>query len=154
MFFHSEWGCIYCYSMKKDNSSVILAFVAQMIKNLSAMRVTWVWYLDWEDSPGGGHGNPLQYSCLENLHGQRSLEGYSPWCHKELDTAEWLSMISDFLKLKYSWITMSQPYSNLFSYVKWKSRSLSYVQLFVTPETVACQPPLSLEFSRQEYWIG
>ena len=22
--------------------------------------------LDWEDSPGGGHGNPLQYSCLEN----------------------------------------------------------------------------------------
>ena len=23
--------------------------------------------------PGGGHGNPLQYSCLENPHGQRSL---------------------------------------------------------------------------------
>ena len=22
---------------------------------------------------GGGHGNPLQYSCLENPHGQRSL---------------------------------------------------------------------------------
>ena len=29
-------------------------------------------------SPGGGQGNPLQQSCLENLHGQRSLEGYSP----------------------------------------------------------------------------
>ena len=26
--------------------------------------------------PGGGHGNPLQYSCLEN--GQRSLAGYNP----------------------------------------------------------------------------
>ena len=25
-----------------------------------------------------GHGNPLQYSCLENAHGQRSLAGYSP----------------------------------------------------------------------------
>ena len=24
--------------------------------------------------PGGGHGKPLQYSCLENPHGQRSLE--------------------------------------------------------------------------------
>ena len=24
-------------------------------------------------SPGVGHGNPLQYSCLENSHGQRSL---------------------------------------------------------------------------------
>ena len=29
-------------------------------------------------SPGGGYGNPLQYSCLENVHGQRSLAGYSP----------------------------------------------------------------------------
>ena len=29
-------------------------------------------------SPGEGHGNPLQYSCLKNPHGQRSLVGYSP----------------------------------------------------------------------------
>ena len=30
-------------------------------------------------SPGVGNGNPLQYSYLENsIHGQRSLEGYSP----------------------------------------------------------------------------
>ena len=28
-------------------------------------------------SPGGGHVNPPQYSCLENPHGQRSLEGHS-----------------------------------------------------------------------------
>ena len=28
-------------------------------------------------SPGGGHGNPPQYSCLENPYGQRSLAGYS-----------------------------------------------------------------------------
>ena len=33
-------------------------------------------------SPGEGNGNPLQYSCLENLHGQRSLEGSSPRGHK------------------------------------------------------------------------
>ena len=38
--------------------------------------------------PGGGHGNPLQYSCLENPHGQRSLAGYSPWDHKESDTTK------------------------------------------------------------------
>ena len=31
---------------------------------------------------------------------------------------------------------------------------LSRVQLFVTPWTVACQAPLSMEFSRQEYWSG
>ena len=33
-------------------------------------------------SPGGGHGNPLQCSCLENPHGQRSLAGYSPWSQR------------------------------------------------------------------------
>ena len=39
-------------------------------------------------SPGGGHDNPLQYFCLENPQGQRSLIGYSPWGHKELDMTE------------------------------------------------------------------
>ena len=34
-------------------------------------------------SPGGRHGYPLQYSCLENPHEQRSLAGYSPWGCKE-----------------------------------------------------------------------
>ena len=34
-------------------------------------------------SPGEGNGNPLQYSCLEKPHGQRS-----PWGCKELDTTE------------------------------------------------------------------
>ena len=32
-------------------------------------------------SPGGGHGNPLNYSCLENPCGQRSLVGYSTQGH-------------------------------------------------------------------------
>ena len=36
-------------------------------------------------SPGGGHGNPLQYSCLENPHEQRSVVGYSSQGHKEPD---------------------------------------------------------------------
>ena len=30
-------------------------------------------------SPGIGLGNPLQYFCLENLHGQRNLAGCSSW---------------------------------------------------------------------------
>ena len=42
-------------------------------------------------SPGRGHGNSLQYSCLENPHGQRSLAHYSPWGRKESDTTEQLS---------------------------------------------------------------
>ena len=39
-------------------------------------------------SPGGGHSNPLQYSCLENPNGQRSLVGYRPWGPKESDMIE------------------------------------------------------------------
>ena len=38
--------------------------------------------------PGGGTGNPLQYSCLKNPHGPRSLAGYSPQSCKESDRTE------------------------------------------------------------------
>ena len=41
--------------------------------------------------PGGGHGNLLQYSCLENPYGQKSLVSYTPWGLKELGTTEWLN---------------------------------------------------------------
>ena len=43
-------------------------------------------------SPGEGHGNPLQYSSLDNPYGQRSLAGYSPWGHTESDTTERLTL--------------------------------------------------------------
>ena len=39
-------------------------------------------------SPGGENGNPLQESCLENPHAQRSLAGYSPWGCKESDMTD------------------------------------------------------------------
>ena len=39
-------------------------------------------------SPREGHGNPLQYPCLENPDGQRSLVGYSPRDCKKSDTTE------------------------------------------------------------------
>ena len=42
-------------------------------------------------SPGVGNGNPLQYSCLENPDGQRSLTGCSPRGLEELNTAEQLN---------------------------------------------------------------
>ena len=33
-------------------------------------------------SPGEGNGNPFLHTCLKS-HGQRSLEGYSPWGHRD-----------------------------------------------------------------------
>ena len=53
-------------------------------------------------SHGGGPGNPLQYTCLENPYGQRSLVGYSSWGHKESETNElcWLSTMQHKILLK------------------------------------------------------
>ena len=42
-------------------------------------------------SLGEGNGNPLQYSCLEKSHGQRSLVGYSPRGHKESEKTKQLT---------------------------------------------------------------
>ena len=61
------------YSLQRSQAS----FVAEMVKNPPAMQTGSI--------PGGGHGNPLQYSCLENPHGQRSLVGYSSQVLKKLD---------------------------------------------------------------------
>jgi len=46
------------------------------------------WITGLGRSPGGGHGDPLQNSCLENPHGQRSLANCNPWGHRESDTTE------------------------------------------------------------------
>ena len=57
-------------------------------------------------SPGGGNGNPPQHSCLGNPL-DRSLAGYSPWGHRESDTAEWQSTHWPFRWWKY--ISHIQP---------------------------------------------
>ena len=62
-------------------ASIIIIFgaslVAQLVKNLPAMQETQVQFLGWEDPLEEGMEHPLQYSCLENPHGQRSPTGYS-----------------------------------------------------------------------------
>ena len=55
------------------------------------MQETPVRFLGQRRSPGGGHGNPPQSSCLENPHGQRNLTGYSPWGCKESNRTVQLS---------------------------------------------------------------
>ena len=62
------------------------SLVAQLVKNLPAMKDDPGLIPGLGRSPGEGIDYPLQYSCLENPQGQRSLAGYSPRGHKELDT--------------------------------------------------------------------
>ena len=61
--------------------------VAQMVKNPPAMqRPVLIPMLG--RSLREGNGYLLQYSCLENPHGQKSLVGYSSWGQKELNMTE------------------------------------------------------------------
>ena len=71
-----------------------------------------------ERSPGEGNRNPLQHSCLENPHRQRSLGDYSQWGCKESDMTEYahkvglekhrtlISQMSTF----YFYLAQSFPY--------------------------------------------
>ena len=72
-------------------------------------------------SSGGGHGNPLQYSGLENPHGWRSLVGYSPWSHREPDPFERLSTAQHSTRTKAAF----EPYQK------------GPYQVFLTADTAA-----------------
>ena len=61
--------------------------VVQLVKNLPAVQETWVQSLDQEDPLEKGMATTPVFLPGE-FHGQRSLVGYSPWGHKELDTTE------------------------------------------------------------------
>ena len=60
----------------------------------------------------------------------------------------------DLIKKKTNGAADLNPKNQHPRYMLVRAQSLSRVQLFVTQWTVACQAPLSLGFSRQEYWSG
>ena len=91
-----------------------------MVKNLPAMQDTWVPSLGWEDFPGEGKGDPLQYFCLENPVG----------------SGAWQSM--GLQRIKPDWAT--NIITTQFNLVQ----SFSCVRLFVTPWTAAHQASLSI----------
>ena len=65
-----------------------ISLVAEMIKNLPAMKETWVWSLD-RKGPLEEEWQPTPVFLSGEFHGQRSLTGYSPCGHKELDMTKW-----------------------------------------------------------------
>ena len=73
-------------------------------------------------SPGGGHGNPLQYSCLENPHGQRNLAGYSPWGCKESDMPERLSRAQHICIYIKTTLTSSWIITTVIKHYKWPKK--------------------------------
>ena len=65
---------------------------------------THVWSLGWEDSPGGGNGNPLQSSCLEN----------------PMDTGAWWATVPGLKRVRHDWSDLAQNEVNEECYfLKW-----------------------------------
>ena len=125
----------------------------------------------------------LTPACLPGeFCGQRSLMCYSAWGHKVSDTTEWLTPTSlSWSSRSQNWslaflCSLSEPLSPLHQLPSsgiiwllpclhwWQPSSaihcacvlsrFSHIWLFGTPWTVACKAPLSMGFSRQEYWSG
>ena len=68
------------------------SLLVQIVKNLPAMQETQIWSLGQQDPLEKGmatHSSILAGA----FQGQRSVVGYSPWGHKELDTTEWLAFL-------------------------------------------------------------
>ena len=63
------------------------SLVAQTVKNLPAMQETWVQFLG-QKIPWRREWLPTPVFLPGDSHGQRSLEGYSPWGCKESDMTE------------------------------------------------------------------
>ena len=106
--------------------------VAEMVKRTACNAGDPVLIPRWGRSPGGGHDNPLQYSCLENPHGQRSLTGYSSWGHKEpVGTIEWLMLSLSFMAPQFSsiftpYVSISKKYCVLSLYFLFILNSINW----------------------------
>ena len=70
--------------MVTHSSILWVCLVAQMAKNLPAVRETRISSLGWEKSPGEGNGHLPQYSCLEN-----SMDRGSWWATVHGGHKEW-----------------------------------------------------------------
>ena len=82
---------------------------------------------------------------------QASLSITNSWSLLRLVSIESVRPSNKYYSVTKNWVTEA---SLQWSSIKCEWKSLSRVWLFVTPQTVACQASLSMEFSRQEYWSG
>ena len=94
-------------------------------------------------SPGGGHGNPFQYFCLENSIDRRVWQAK---VHGVTKSQTWLTH-TQLKKLTKLFKNLAKLVHYLQCSMKWKP--LNCVWLFVTPWTVQ-----SMEFSRPKYCSG
>ena len=98
----------------------------------------WVGKIPCRRKPGEENVNPFQYSCLEN-----PMDRGAWWAIVRGVAKSRTGLKTYSLRLRLSWkVTILRVYV------------LSRVLLFTIPWPVACMAPLSMGFSKQEYWSG
>ena len=104
-------------------------------------------------SPGEGHGNPLQYSCLENPQGQRNLVGCSPWDRKVSDTTEQLSTHTHTLCLIVGATFRKEHSSLLFALKVYHSEGSQWIWPYTANQTLSRWRTVSLLFDfSSDFW--
>ena len=99
-FFHNH------FDYRSNKSQMRASVVAQMVKNLPATWGILGSIPGLGRPPGAEHGNPLQYSCLENPNTQRSLAGYNPWGSQRV-RHDWAN---DYIRSDANYIEASKAY--------------------------------------------
>ena len=104
------------------------------------------------DSPGKNTGLGCHFllQCMK-VKSESEVAQSCPTLSYPMDCSLPASSVHGFSRKEY-WSGVPLPSPSLV--IKAKVKSLSCVQLFATPWTVAYQAPPSMGFSRQEYWSG
>ena len=104
----------------------------------SIQEISSLFQVKFRENIGEGKGNPLQYSCLEN----------------SMVRGAWWATVHGVAKSRTRLKRLSSSSSRLQENVPAGPQvsALSRLQLFATPWSVAHQAPLTMEFSRPEYW--
>ena len=70
-------------------------------------------------SPGGGHGHPLQYSCLEN----------------PMDRGAWLATVHGSQRVGYDWATKHSTYQTLYTCWEFRDEKDTIIPMLKRPTT-------------------
>ena len=116
------------------------SFVAQLVKNLPAMRKTWIQFLGWEDPLKKGKATHLQYSGLEN-------------------SMDCISM--GLQRVRHDWATFTSLYSGAGGHRRARSLTLGLRFLHEPSFAFYCNEtftnhgrPSILQFSHVWWWRG